>query len=147
MIARNRAVRLKIEGTATQDAVAKVPAGAGKKLLVLTTEWENIIPLVFVENTGLATQYQVPDLSDHLYLVVNGRQVSRVHPKASSMPGHVPVKNFRIDPLGGGRILADILRERVARGGFTGTGAAGQDGSAEQKRQRQTTTHVHGTSI
>src|SRR4051812_17935816 len=68
--ANNRGVRLTVLNAARSASYGAVRAGAGRSLIVLNTEWENIIPLTLSGDLKIATTYAVPNLADHLYLVV-----------------------------------------------------------------------------
>ena len=98
--AANRGVKL----TATMARVAgeygKTKAAPGSSFLVLTTSWENIIPLTLVARRQIPTEYVVPNLPDNLYLVVNGARVAQVLPDVTSLPGHLPTKPLKIEKLG-----------------------------------------------
>ncbi|MBV8879177.1 MAG: hypothetical protein JO332_04345, partial [Planctomycetaceae bacterium] len=96
----NRACKLRIFGMTERPVYgAKAPA-AGKKLLVLDAEFENIIPLTLVQSNQVPTIYKIKDLADHLYLVVNGVKVSRLSSDAASLPGHMTTVGFALDRLG-----------------------------------------------
>jgi hypothetical protein len=109
--AQNRGAHLTILNGCITSNYANIPAAAGKKLLVLASEWENIIPLTLIEQKQVPTAYKIPNLADHLYLVVDGSRLSRLHPSANQMAGHVPVNDFTLEQIGSiirGNIVFEI---------------------------------------
>lgn len=70
----NRAVRIEVR------TVLLTPEFGGRKgrFLLLDTEWENILPLALVYDRQIPTSYVVQNLGDHVYVVVNGRELSRL---------------------------------------------------------------------
>ncbi|HEX7900960.1 MAG TPA: zinc ribbon domain-containing protein [Planctomycetota bacterium] len=94
-----RALRFTIAGTSERPSYAgwKAPGGGA---LVLDVELENLIPLALVKENQVPVQYKIPNLADHLYLVVDGRRVSRLTPEAHDWPGHLPVRGLTLDRLG-----------------------------------------------
>jgi Mg-chelatase subunit ChlD len=97
-----RGVRLLVNNAALLGEYGVHKAPPGKALLVLGTEWENVIPLTYLaeEKQALATTYKIPNLADHIYLVLDGRRAARLDPEADNLPGHVPVKTFALERLG-----------------------------------------------
>src|SRR5882724_10528307 len=79
--AANRGVRLTVFNAARTAAYGSLSAPAGRSLLVLNTEWENVIPLTLSGELKLATTYAVPNLADHLYLVADRKQLIRLNPE------------------------------------------------------------------
>ena len=73
---------------------------AGSQFLVVTTSWENIIPLTLIAQREIPTIYMVPKLTDNLYLVVNNSRVAPLAPNAQSLPGHLEIAPFKIEKLG-----------------------------------------------
>lgn len=111
----NRACRLRIFSVAERTAYGvKVPA-AGKRLLVLDAEFENIIPMTLVQSNQVPTIYKIKELGDHLYLVANGNRVSRLYSDATSLPGHVMTTGFTLDRLGT-RVRGNLVYEIPAAG-------------------------------
>ncbi len=100
LAAANRGARLGILTAALVTSYAGAAAPPGRKLLLLDTEWENIIPLTMIQEQKVPTEYRVPNLADHLYLVVDGSRIERLLPGAESLAGHVPVKDFRLERIG-----------------------------------------------
>jgi Mg-chelatase subunit ChlD len=96
----NRAVRLTIQNAAMVERYAEATAAPGGAILVLGTEWENTIPLSLIQQQQVPTLYKVPNLEDHVYLVVDGRRLARLDPRAAALPGHVPVKDFTLEQIG-----------------------------------------------
>jgi hypothetical protein len=72
----------------------------GSQFLVVTTSWENIIPLTLIAQREIPTVYMVPKLTDNLYLVVNNSRVAPLAPDAQSLPGHLEIAPFKIEKLG-----------------------------------------------
>jgi hypothetical protein len=98
--ASNRASRVRIHGVAERPAYGAKSAPPGRALLVVDVEIENTIPLTLVKKNEVPTQYRIPNVADHLYLVLDGIRVSRLAPDADELPGHLPVKGFQLDRLG-----------------------------------------------
>lgn len=96
---QNRAVRLTIGYVSLLDRFGKYQADPGRQLLVVQTNWKNIIPLKLVGEKKLPTKYQIEDLHKHLHLVVNG-EVARLHPNAAEIPGHVAVEPLELEGIG-----------------------------------------------
>ncbi|HEY2588604.1 MAG TPA: zinc-ribbon domain-containing protein [Tepidisphaeraceae bacterium] len=92
-------VTVTIARLASDYGPAKPPAGSSS-FLVLATSWENIIPLTLIAQRNIPTEYLVPNLPDHLYLLVNGTHVAQLLPDAGSLPGHLPTKPLTIEKLG-----------------------------------------------
>jgi Mg-chelatase subunit ChlD len=99
--AANRGARLTVHTVALRSSYGNAkPARPGARLLVVDTEWENVIPLTFVFERQVPTEYQVPTLGDHVYVVADGRIAARLRPDADQLPGHVPVKDFKLPRIG-----------------------------------------------
>jgi hypothetical protein len=98
----NRSVRLMIANAAELPSYGNYKAPAGTWLMVMGTEWENVIPLTYVKSQkkAIGTTYAIPNLADHLYLVLNGREVVKLSDATAKLPGHVPVQNFKLAKLG-----------------------------------------------
>ncbi len=94
-----RALRFAIRGRSERPAYAGWTAPGGSAL-VLDVELENLIPLALVKENQVPVQYRIPVLGDHLYLVIDGRRVSRVRAEAEGWPGHLPLKGVTLDRLG-----------------------------------------------
>jgi len=81
---------------------------------VLNAEWENLIPLTLVYQKQVPTEYQVPNMGDNLYLLVNGARVARLRPDGGDLPGHLPVKDFKLPRIGSklrGNVVFDVPAE------------------------------------
>ena len=98
--AQSRAVRLTAHSAAARQAYGPAKAGEGRALLVVDLELENIIPLTLVRDRQVATEYQIPNLSDHLYLVIDGTRLARLRGDGDELPGHLPVKEFKLRMIG-----------------------------------------------
>ncbi|MBI4586274.1 MAG: VWA domain-containing protein [Planctomycetes bacterium] len=115
--AHNRAVRLRIPGMALQASYGEVQAPRGRQLLVLDTEWQNLIPLTLVYENQVPTEYRIPQLGDHLYSVVNGRELARL--PAEPPPGHLPVRDFRLERIGStlrGKAVFEVAEPAPGKG-------------------------------
>ncbi|HVR76041.1 MAG TPA: hypothetical protein VMT52_17045, partial [Planctomycetota bacterium] len=106
--AENRGASLTVLSAVFLSTYGNLESGAGRKLLLLDTEWENIIPLTVVEVEKVPTEYRIPNLADHLYLVVNGSRLERLLPEAGTIAGHLPVRDFRLERIGS-RIRANVI--------------------------------------
>ena len=98
--ARNRAAELRVQSVALLDRRGETQASPGHKLLVIQSEWENVIPLTMAAEKAIPTMYQIPKLAEHLYAVINGRLLARLHPKAGGMPGHVSTDPLSLKEIG-----------------------------------------------
>ncbi|HEY0009733.1 MAG TPA: hypothetical protein VGB55_13475, partial [Tepidisphaeraceae bacterium] len=52
------------------------------------------------QKKAIGTTYAIPNLGDHLYLVLNNREVVRLKAESGDLPGHVPVTDFKLAKLG-----------------------------------------------
>ena len=99
--ATNRGAQLTVHSATLRDAYGKAaPARPGGRLLVLDSEWENVIPLTYVYEKKVPTEYRIPALGDHVYVVANGKAVGRLRRDADQLPGHVPATDFRLERIG-----------------------------------------------
>jgi hypothetical protein len=108
--AKNNAAEVKITELSLVEQIGNVSASLGEKLLVLKTEWENIIPLKVIRQRPTPTKYQIPKLSDHLYVVVNGQNLARIHAKAGQINSHLPA-TLTLEELGSklaGEVVFDL---------------------------------------
>ena len=96
----NRAARVVVHSMTARARYGAAAAAPGRQLLVLNTEWENLIPLTLIYEKQVPTEYQIPNLADHLYLLVNGSRVARLRGDADALPGHVKVKEFKLERIG-----------------------------------------------
>jgi hypothetical protein len=99
-LVRNRAAEVTIHAIARQSEFAGIKPPPGGSLLVVRATFENRIPLTLVEEKQVATEYRIPNLADHLYVVVDGQRVARLSPDAGKLPGAIPVADFRLDRFG-----------------------------------------------
>ncbi len=111
----SRACRLRIHAVSEKGSYGSRAPAPGRVFLLLDASFENLIPLTLVKSNQVPTQYQIRNLGDHLYLVVNGDRASRLLPDASSLPGHVPTANFTLERLGT-RVRGNLLFEIPASG-------------------------------
>jgi Mg-chelatase subunit ChlD len=114
-VAANRAARLTVYTVTSRSTYGALQAGAGRRLLVLNAEWENLIPLTLIYQKQVPTEYQVPNMADNLYLLVNGSRVARLRPDAGDLPGHLPVKDFKL-PRIGSKLRGNVIFEVPAEG-------------------------------
>jgi hypothetical protein len=98
--AESRAIHATVYSVSLGDHYADAKAANGRGMLALDVELENIIPLTVIYEKKVPTEYQVPNLADHVYLVIDGVAVARLHPKAPEMAGHVKVKEFKLPAIG-----------------------------------------------
>jgi hypothetical protein len=101
--AGNRAALLTVRSVAVLRSFGGRDAPAGKRLLVIDTQWENVLTPAVIRDRRLPVAYKVARPSDHLYCVADGR---RLLPPA------------RIDGVAG--VLADTLM--LPRPGSTARG-------------------------
>ncbi len=102
-LAKTRAVEFEILGFKLQPTFAKLQAPAGGTLVLVDTEWRNVLPLGLVYGQLKSTSYQIPNLRDHLYLVADGCRLLRIAEEAHGSPGHVAVQGFALPDLGSTR--------------------------------------------
>jgi Mg-chelatase subunit ChlD len=114
--ARNRAAEVGISSATLVSEYGGEKAAGRSHLLVLATQWENLIPLTLIYQKHVPTEYQIPNLADHLYVVVNGSRLARIHPKGHDLPGHVPVRSFKLPEIGA-RIRGNVVFEMPANVG------------------------------
>lgn len=98
--AGNRGVKFTATMARLASEYGQAKAPAGSSFLIISTSWENIIPLTLVAQRQIPTVYLVPKLTDHLYLVVNGSRIAPMPANASSLPGHLDIEPLKIDRLG-----------------------------------------------
>lgn len=79
-----------------------------ERKLILDTEWKNIIPMSFVYERQVPVAYQISKFEDHLYLVVNGRTLSRLDVHASSRPGGLLERDFEL-PCRGSTVRGSLI--------------------------------------
>jgi hypothetical protein len=112
--AANRGVRLTALSAQLAGEYATLRPADGRQFLVLSTEWENLIPLTLVKKQLLATEYKVPNLGDNLYLLVDGVRVSRLVAPDPTPPGCIAAKDFHVDQYGQkvrGNVLFEVPRQ------------------------------------
>ena len=119
LAAGNRAARVTVHNVAAVDTYGSHKAPPGRTLLVVSTEWENVIPLTVIDEQKIPTTYKIPNLADHVYLVLDGRRLARLDGAAATLPGHVPVKDFSLEHIGS-RVRGNLVFALPA-GGVTGT--------------------------
>ncbi len=97
----NRGARVAVSTAGIFERFGEIePVSPARRLLVVRTAWENIIPLTVLEQQALATEYRIPNLGDHLYLVVDGTTLVRLRADADQLPGHLPTRPLRLEHLG-----------------------------------------------
>ena len=97
--AGNRGAKFDLSSAGIVSTYGSLPANAGP-YLVISTRWENVIPLTVIRDQKVPTEYQIPNLADHLYAVIDGHRLARVHPQGADQPGHVPVRDFKLPTIG-----------------------------------------------
>jgi len=97
-IVRNDAVELTIASSRLEERYGPIRAGEGRRYLVVSTEWRNLVPRAIVGGNLTPTPYVVPALDEQLLLIVNGAQVAP-HAALQDRPGVLPLKRFTVaDP-------------------------------------------------
>ena len=71
----NRAVRWTIHSAARLDTLGPAEAPEGRNWMVFDVEWENLLTPRVVREQELPVTYSVRELSDHLYLVEEGKRL------------------------------------------------------------------------
>lgn len=99
-IAGNRACRFQVHNLRMATEYGVVRAGPGSALLVIDAELENIIPMSLVRDLEVPTEYRAANLSDHVYVVVNGDRLARLVAEADQLPGHLRVVRFGLNRKG-----------------------------------------------
>ena len=110
----NRAVRLMVHAVRVAAEYGGIGCPEGRVLLVADLEWENIIPLTLVRERRLPTEYRVPVLGDHLYLVLDRREVARLSAGEEPPPGYLPVADFKLERIGS-RLRGNVCFDAPAR--------------------------------
>ena len=77
--AQNFAARLTVNDLRITSSYGSNHASAGKKYVVLAVAWEDIIDPKLAGERDLPLAYGVPELGQHLYLVVNGNELGLLH--------------------------------------------------------------------
>lgn len=103
LVRSNRSANLMVHSVALRAAYGGLKAPPKSAFVVVDTEWENIIPLTFTYERQVPTMYKIPNLADHLYLVVNGRRAARLRSDADSLAGHLLVQGFSLERVGSRR--------------------------------------------
>lgn len=101
--AANRAVRLTIQSAAVLDRFGQTAAAPGRRLLVLSTEWQNVIqpaPPKAGRPSDTPVSYKMSDFAQGLYVVIDGCRLARLHADAGKMPTHVPLRDFTLAKIG-----------------------------------------------
>jgi hypothetical protein len=111
----NRACRLRIHSVLERPSYGGKAPAEGNKVIVLDAEFENTIPMTLIQSNQVPTMYKIPQLGDHLYLVMNGNRVSRLPADGAALPGHVVTAGFMLDRLGS-RIRGNLVFEIPADG-------------------------------
>ena len=109
-LAANTGARIEVISAALLRGYGAMTAPEGRRLLVLDTRWENTFPLTRVGSRNLSTEYSVPVLHDHLYVVASGRVV-RLLEGFDKLPGCLPDANFGLPRLGStlrGNLVFDL---------------------------------------
>lgn len=96
----NRGLTWTLHSVAVRDRYGALSAARGGALLVLDVEWTNRIPMTLVHEHEMPTEYRIENLADHVYIVVDGVRLGRLHPEAAELPGHLPVAPVRLERLG-----------------------------------------------
>ena len=109
----SRAVRMTVHAVVQRDRYGSATAAPGRSLIIADVELENVIPLTIVYDKQVPTEYRVPNLADHLYLVIDGARVARLRPDADDLPGHVRVKDFKLERIGA-RVRGNVVFDAPA---------------------------------
>ncbi|QOV89700.1 VWA domain-containing protein [Humisphaera borealis] len=111
----NRAVAVTIRNAGLADTYGDTKAADGRLFLIISTQWENVLPVkITAENKSIPTGYKIPDLAEHVYLVVDGRKVARVAPATAKLPGHLKTRDFDLPALGDtakGNLIFDVPKD------------------------------------
>jgi hypothetical protein len=97
----NPSVEIRIESirVAAEHEGRKAPEGSA--WLVIRSAWKNLIPLTPSGDRQVPTAYSVGDAGNNLYLVVNGKRLSRLEVEASGEPkGLLTGRSISIKALG-----------------------------------------------
>ncbi|MCC6422295.1 MAG: VWA domain-containing protein [Phycisphaerales bacterium] len=97
-VGANRGVQLTVHSLTPRETYGSLIPPAGRQVLVLDTTWENQIPLSVVYGNKIPTEYVIPHLADHLYLVADGQRLLRL--VEGDYPGLLPLKDMRLGRLG-----------------------------------------------
>ncbi len=116
---RNRAATVTLRSMTLTDTLGRRKAPAERLWLVLETEWRNILTPQAVRDQLLPVAYSVPTLTDHLYLLADGRRLVPLTPPADAV-GLLPLDGLLLPRPGStlrGRLVyelpADALPEQL----------------------------------
>ena len=107
---RNDAVELTVSSFRMADHYGPLQPAGGRKFLVLSTEWRNLLGTTMIDGKLMPTPYVVPVLDQQLFLVVNGGKIAALAP-TEGRPGTLPNKNFKVaDPAASvrGNLVFDV---------------------------------------
>src|SRR4051812_25333364 len=74
----NRAAQLTVANITLTRQFGATAAADGRRFLVVGCQWENVILLSHIGGAALATEYKIPNLADHIYLVADGKTLYRL---------------------------------------------------------------------
>lgn len=111
----NRAINVTLHNAALVESYGDTRAPDGRAFLVLNTTWENVLPpQISAANQQKTVAYKIPDLAEHVYLVLNGRTVVRAWREAASLPGNLKLRDFGLAALGDstrGNLLFELPKD------------------------------------
>ena len=93
----NRAAQLTVANITLTRQFGATAAPEGRQFLVVGCQWDNVILLSHFAGAAIATEYKVPDLADHIYLVADRKTAYRLWTK-SNVPGGLKRNNFSVVP-------------------------------------------------
>ncbi|MEO6434299.1 MAG: VWA domain-containing protein, partial [Tepidisphaeraceae bacterium] len=108
--AKNRAAVVSIRSAGVFDNFAGRAAPAGKKLLVLDVQFRNTLSPHVVRDQQVPVTYLIPKLTDHLYLVADGKTVLRSTP-IEDVIGMLSLGELKLPRAGsteGGKLVYEI---------------------------------------
>lgn len=117
----NRAIAVTIRNVALADSYGDTKAADGRLFVIVSTQWENVLPVkISAENKSIPTGYKIPNLAEHVYLVVDDRKVARVQPAMGKLPGHLKILDFNLPALGDiakGNVIFDVPKDLALSAG------------------------------
>lgn len=114
---QNFAIGLTIDSLKTATRYGARQAPDGRQFVILATRWENRIDPKFATERGVATAYTVPDLSQHLFLAIDGVSVATLLPATDDGTGRKSLGSITLSKPGA-KTLGDVVFEAPA-GPFT----------------------------
>ncbi len=110
---KNRAAVIEVRSLAWVDSFGPARAPEGRRFLVVDTRWRNVLTPAVVRDQQVPVAYRIPRLTDHLYLVADGRTVIRPR-ESTDVPGALTLEQLDL-PHAGAIAEGRLIYETDAR--------------------------------